>query len=89
MGQISSLNRGGSKGPVDEELPTIKFAFASVVTIKDIRKGESFTRDNLWVKTLVQEKFLLRTMNLFWVKNQQMIYCLDSSLNLTTFSNNL
>ncbi len=42
--------RGGSKGPVDEELPTIKFAFASVVTIKDIRKGESFTRDNLWVK---------------------------------------
>jgi len=42
--------RGGSKGPVEEEIPTIKFAFASVVTIKDIKKGESFTRDNLWVK---------------------------------------
>jgi sialic acid synthase SpsE len=42
--------RGGSKGPVDEELPTIKFAFASVVSIKDINKGEIFSKDNLWVK---------------------------------------
>ena len=42
--------RGGSKGPVDEEMPTIKFAFASVVSIKNIKKGEAFTKDNLWVK---------------------------------------
>lgn len=42
--------RGGSKGAVDEEFPTIQFAFASVVTIKDIQKGEVFTKDNLWVK---------------------------------------
>ncbi len=42
--------RGGSKGPVDEEMPTIKFAFASVVSIKDIKKGEVFTKENLWVK---------------------------------------
>ena len=26
------------------------FAFASVVAIKDIKKGDVFTRDNLWVK---------------------------------------
>ena len=42
--------RGGSKGPVDEELPTIKFAFASIVSIDDIKKGEIFSKDNLWVK---------------------------------------
>ena len=42
--------RGGSKGPVEEELPTIKFAFASIVSIDDIKKGEIFSKDNLWVK---------------------------------------
>jgi len=42
--------RGGSKGPVEEELPTIKFAFASIVSINDIKKGEIFSKDNLWVK---------------------------------------
>lgn len=42
--------RGGSKGAVDEELPTIKFAFASVVSINDIKKGDTFSKDNLWVK---------------------------------------
>lgn len=41
---------GGTKGPADEEQVTINFAFASVCTIRDIRKGELFSRDNLWVK---------------------------------------
>lgn len=42
--------RGGKKGPVKEEKATIDFAFASVVTIKSISKGEPFTKENLWVK---------------------------------------
>lgn len=42
--------RGGSKGPVAQEKPTIDFAYASVVTIKDIKKGEPFTEKNIWVK---------------------------------------
>tara|TARA_B100000780_G_C21117519_1_gene452297 strand:+ start:180 stop:1217 length:1038 start_codon:yes stop_codon:yes gene_type:complete len=42
--------RGGSKGPVEEEIPTIQFAFASVVSINNIRKGEIFSKENLWVK---------------------------------------
>jgi sialic acid synthase SpsE len=29
---------------------TIDFAFATVVTIKPIKKGELFSKDNLWVK---------------------------------------
>lgn len=42
--------RGGKKGPVEEEKPTIDFAYATVVTIKEIKAGEEFTKDNIWVK---------------------------------------
>jgi N-acetylneuraminate synthase len=42
--------RGGSKGPVELEKPTIAFAYASVVSIKEIKKGEIFSIDNIWVK---------------------------------------
>ena len=42
--------RGGKKGPVEEEKPTIDFAYATVVTIKEIKAGEKFTKDNIWVK---------------------------------------
>lgn len=41
---------GGSKGPAKEEQVTIDFAFATVVTIAPIRKGETFSMQNLWVK---------------------------------------
>ena len=33
-----------------EEQPTIDFAYASVVSIIDIKKGERFSRENIWVK---------------------------------------
>ena len=42
--------RGDHKGPVQEEQPTIDFAFASVVTIAPVCAGEKFTMKNLWVK---------------------------------------
>ncbi len=42
--------RGGDKGPVDAEAPTIAFAFASVVAIKDIAAGEALSDKNIWVK---------------------------------------
>ena len=42
--------RGGQKGAVAEEKPTIDFAFASVVTILPIKAGELFTTKNIWVK---------------------------------------
>lgn len=48
--QILKLERGGSKGAVAEEKPTIDFAYASVVTIKNVKKGEMFTEGNIWVK---------------------------------------
>ena len=42
--------RGGKKEASKEEQVTIDFAFSTVVTIKDIKKGEFFTEENLWVK---------------------------------------
>ena len=33
-----------------EEQEIINFAYASVVSIKDIKRGEKFTRQNIWVK---------------------------------------
>ena len=42
--------RGGSKEPAKEEQVTIDFAFATVVSIADISKGDFFTKENLWVK---------------------------------------
>lgn len=41
---------GGAKTILPEEQPVIDFAYATVVTIRNIRKGEIFSRDNIWVK---------------------------------------
>ena len=48
--RIVHLERGGTKGPAPEEQVTIDFAFATVVTIAPVKRGEPFTRENLWVK---------------------------------------
>jgi N-acetylneuraminate synthase len=42
--------RGGIKEPAKEEQVTIDFAFATVCTIASIKKGEVFTKENIWVK---------------------------------------
>ena len=43
--RIIKKERGGTKGPIEEEKPVIEFAYASIVTIKDIKKGEELTYD--------------------------------------------
>jgi len=48
--EILQKARGGNKGAVKEELPTIAFAFASVVAIKNISKGQVLTLENIWLK---------------------------------------
>ena len=45
-----ALMRGGKKEATKEEQITIDFAFATVVSIKTIKKGEKFTKENIWVK---------------------------------------
>ena len=43
-----SLN--GKKNILKEEKPTIDFAYACVVTIKQIKKGDILSKENIWVK---------------------------------------
>lgn len=45
-----ALMRGGKKEAAKEEQVTIDFAFATVVTIKPIKKGEKLAKENIWVK---------------------------------------
>lgn len=45
-----ALMRGGKKEPAKEEQVTIDFAFATVCSIDNIKKGDSFTKENIWVK---------------------------------------
>ena len=42
--------RGGAKTVLQEERAVIDFAYASVVSVAPIRKGETFSLDNVWVK---------------------------------------
>ncbi len=54
--------RGGTKSILKEEKPVIDFAYASLVSIKNIKKGEIFSYENIWVKRpgngeLLSDKF--------------------------------
>ena len=40
----------GNKNILPEEQPTIDFAYACVVSIRNIAAGETLTRENIWVK---------------------------------------
>jgi N-acetylneuraminate synthase len=48
--RLIHLASGGDKGPISAELPTIAFAFSSVVAIKDIEPGQKLSYENIWVK---------------------------------------
>ena len=42
--------RGGKKEATKEEQVTIDFAFATVVTIQPLQKGDILSKKNIWVK---------------------------------------
>ncbi|MDC0601536.1 N-acetylneuraminate synthase family protein [Aliiglaciecola sp.] len=44
------MMRGGNKEAAAEEQVTMDFAFATVVSIAPIKKGEVLTKENIWVK---------------------------------------
>jgi len=54
---------GGRKIAINEEKITIDFAFATVVAIKDIKAGETFTKNNIWVKRPGTGDFLAEKYN--------------------------
>jgi N-acetylneuraminate synthase len=55
--------RGGIKQPALEEQVTIDFAFATVCTIANIKKGDIFTKENIWVKRPGTGKILAEKFN--------------------------
>lgn len=48
--KIIAQQRGGHKGPANEEQVTIDFAFATICTIQPVKKGNVFSKENIWVK---------------------------------------
>lgn len=48
--KIIFKQRGGEKNIIKEEQVTIDFAYSTVCAISDIKKGETFTKENIWVK---------------------------------------
>ena len=78
------LERGGSKGPVAEEQPTIDFAFASVVTIKEINPGEVFSMENIWVKRPGTGEILADDFNAILGKKALSIIPADTQLTWNT-----
>lgn len=44
------LMRGGEKSALADEQVTIDFAFATVVSIMPVKKGDVFSKENIWVK---------------------------------------
>ncbi len=48
--KIVAEARGGSKDDIEEEDVTRNFAFASVVSTRDIKPGEILDSENIWVK---------------------------------------
>ena len=65
---------GGTKTILKEENETAKFAYASVVSIKDIKEGEDLTLENIWVKRPGTGEILAPNFNkLINKKSTQMI----------------
>ncbi|MDQ5928955.1 MAG: hypothetical protein QG594_733 [Bacteroidota bacterium] len=55
--------RGGLKAPAQEEQVTIDFAFATVCAIATIKKGDTLTQENIWVKRPGTGKILAEHFN--------------------------
>lgn len=58
-----ALKFQGTKKISKEEIVTAKFAFASVVSIKDIKKNEKFNKTNIWVKRPGTGEILAKDFN--------------------------
>ena len=76
------LERGGNKESVKEEIKTMAFAFASVVAVKDIAKGEIFTEENLWVRRPGGGDFSTTDFELLIGKTAQQFVKKDERLKL-------
>ncbi len=78
--------RGGTKEPAKEEQVTIDFAFATVCAIQPIKKGETLTRSNIWVKRPGTGKILAEHFNDILGKTATRDIANDEQLDFADFS---
>lgn len=78
--------RGGTKEPAKEEQVTIDFAFATVCAIQPIKKGETLTRSNIWVKRPGTGKILAEHFDDILGKTATRDIANDEQLDFADFS---
>lgn len=66
--KIVFRSRGSKKKPVSKEKSTLKFAFSSVVSSKNIEKGEKLTKENLCLKRPGNGNFNVNNLNYLYGK---------------------
>ncbi len=81
-----ALMRGGTKQPAAEEQVTIDFAFATVCTIQDIKKGEVLSKENIWVKRPGTGKILAEHFESLLGKRATRDIPNDTQLDFSDFS---
>lgn len=79
------LMLGGTKKSIKEEQVTIDFAFATVVSIKDIQPGDMLTKDNIWVKRPGTGKILAREYESLLGKKAKCHIPTDTHLDYSMF----
>lgn len=79
------LMLGGTKKSIKEEQVTIDFAFATVVSIKDIQQGDMLTKDNIWVKRPGTGKILAREYESLLGKKAKCHIPTDTHLDYSMF----
>jgi N-acetylneuraminate synthase len=77
--------RGGTKKPAAEEQVTIDFAFATVCSIQDIKKGDVLSKENIWVKRPGTGKILAEYFNDLLGKKATRDILNDEQLNFSDF----
>ncbi|QKJ64796.1 N-acetylneuraminate synthase [Flavobacterium sp. M31R6] len=77
--------RGGVKEPAQEEQVTIDFAFATVCAIAAIKKGEVFSKENIWVKRPGTGKILAEHFNSILGKKAKRDIANDEQLDFIDF----
>ncbi|MDB4184316.1 N-acetylneuraminate synthase family protein [Alphaproteobacteria bacterium] len=79
-------SRGIDKNIVEKEKGVFNFANSSVVSIKDIKKGDTFTIDNLWLKRPGNGEFHSKDFNNLLGKKSKIFIKKDSQIKSNDFN---
>lgn len=78
---------GGKKNILKDEIPVIKFAYASVVSIKNIKKDEKLSKENIWVKRPGKGEFMSKDFNKLLGKKARRNIRVDKYISAKDFLN--